>query len=46
MRYFFSVRNGDFHDDREGMVLPDADTARRMATAYAGELIRDNPDIA
>lgn len=45
MRYYFSVTNGGFYDDREGTEFAGDQDARLAATEYAGELMRDHPEM-
>lgn len=40
-RFFFHVHDGTTMLDDEGTVLPNVDTARKMAVTFAGELLRD-----
>lgn len=40
-RFFFHVHDGTTVLDEEGTVLPNLDTARKMAVTFAGELLRD-----
>lgn len=42
--YYFHVVNGSARADPVGIELPDLDAAKREASRYAGEMLRDNPD--
>jgi hypothetical protein len=44
VRYFFNTANGSFHADPEGTEYPSSDAARKAATQYAGEILKDNPN--
>ena len=44
-RYFFHIVDGGLDPDLEGTELPDAQRARCEAIVYAGQTIRDRPDI-
>ena len=45
MRYFFNIVDDRYDRDEEGQELPDHDTARSVAVQYAGQLMRDRPEI-
>jgi hypothetical protein len=42
--YFFHIDDGNRVQDRLGVELPDPLRARREATLFAGELLRDRPE--
>ncbi len=44
-RYFFNLDNHAFDEDHEGTVLSDADEARMQAVVFAGDYLRDHPEI-
>ncbi len=44
MRYFFHLADGGRERDREGLVLPDDESAKTEAVRYAGELLLAEPD--
>ena len=44
-RYYFDVENHGSHHDTEGNEMADAEAARTAAVVFAGEYLRDNPDL-
>lgn len=43
--YFFNRADGHYEPDREGLELPDLETAREEAIVYLGETIKDRPGM-
>ena len=46
MLYFFNLAGAIYDPDVEGVELPTMAAARAAAAVYAGELIRERPDLA
>ena len=44
-RYFFHLNKPSRLNDEEGLELADAVTARREAVAFAGAMLRDDPEM-
>lgn len=44
-RYFFNLQDHDTFEDDEGNELPNRDAARVAAVTFAGEYLRDHPDM-
>ena len=44
-RYFFNLDDHKLDEDHEGTVLPDANEARIQAVVFAGDYLRDHPEI-
>lgn len=44
-RYHFHSTDGTRDFDGEGLVLPDDAAAQHMATAFAGEVLKNEPDV-
>ena len=44
-RYFFALHDHTFETDEEGVDLPDLHAARLEAIRFAGEVLRDQPDL-
>jgi hypothetical protein len=45
-RYFFNEFDGQYKVDDRGLDLPTLETARLEAVRYAGEAMRDQPELA
>jgi hypothetical protein len=43
-RYYFSTSNGDVHEDVDGTLLPDPDTAKLEGAKILGQILRDHPE--
>jgi Domain of unknown function (DUF6894) len=43
-RYYFSLANGRFFEDTDGLELPDLAAAREEAIGFARDLMRMEPD--
>ena len=43
-RYYFHLRDGSEHLDREGAFLPNTEAARTQAAVYLGEILRNGCD--
>lgn len=46
MRFFFNLAGAVHDPDNEGFDLPNIDEARITAARFAGEYLRDRPEIA
>lgn len=44
-RYFFHIQGDDLVHDEDGTELPSALHAREAAARFAGEMLRDRPDL-
>jgi hypothetical protein len=44
-RYFFNIGSHTSDEDHEGTVLADANAARIQGVVFAGDYLRDNPDL-
>ena len=44
-RYFFDIDNHERYVDDEGTVLTNADEARMQAVIFAGDYLREHPDL-
>jgi hypothetical protein len=44
-RYFFDIDNHDHYVDDEGTELANAGAARLQAAIFAGDYLRENPDL-
>lgn len=44
MRYFFHLADQDRDFDRDGLELPDDESAKAEAVRYAGQLLQDRPN--
>ena len=44
-RYFFNIQNQETLPDKEGNELAGPDAARIAAVTFAGEYVRDHPDM-
>jgi hypothetical protein len=44
-RYFFNLDNHTLDEDHEGTILSDANEARVQAVVFAGDYLRDHPEL-